>query len=164
MGMAASPDGHMLYYAFDRTIWGQPVAGGEPKSITEGIDVTLDPKGEYLYVKRARKGVMGIVRIPVAGGGEEELPVPTKYHVAYPGLSPAAVDARGRILVPVVSNNVFYYQTAILDPAAKSFTLVPMLIDGDAGPAGWAPDGRILARGKRYLSSLWRYQRSRGFK
>ncbi len=100
----------------------------------------------------------------VAGGGEEELPVPAKYHVAYPGLSPAAVDTRGRILVPVVPKNGFYYQTAILDPAAKSFTLVPMVIDGDAGPAGWTPDGRILARGKRYLSSLWRYQRSRGFK
>jgi predicted Ser/Thr protein kinase len=164
MGMAASPDGNTLYYAFDGVIWAQPVAGGEPKRITEGIDVTLDPKGEYLYVKRARKGVMGMMRIPVAGGDEEELPVPAKYHVAYPGLSPAAVDARGRILVPVVSNNFFYYQTAILDPASKSFTLVPMLIDGDAGPAGWAPDGRILARGKRYLSSLWRYQRSRGFK
>ena len=107
---------------------------------------------------------MGIVRIPVAGGDAEELPVPAEYHVAYPGLSPAAVDARGRILVSVVSKHCFYYQTAILDPAAKSFTLVPIAIDGDAAPAGWAPDGRILARGKRYLSSLWRYQRSRGFK
>ena len=160
-GMAASPDGNTLYYSFGGAIWAQPVAGGEPKRITEGIDVTLDPKGEYLYVKRARKGVMGIVRIPVAGGDAEELPVPAEYHVAYPGLSPAAVDARGRILVPVISNHCFYYQTAILDPAAKSFTLVPIAIDGDAGPAGWAPDGRILARGKRYLSSLWRYQLSK---
>ena len=132
--------------------------------LADGIDVTLDPKGEYLYVKRARKGVMGIIRIPVAGGGEEELTIPADYHVAYPGLSPAAVDARGRILVAVASAHSFYYETAMLDPAAKSFTLVPMAIDGDASPAGWAPDGRILARGKRYFFSLWRYQRSKGFK
>jgi hypothetical protein len=164
MGMAASPDGNTLYYAFSSAIWAQPVGGGEPKRITEGIDVTLDPKGEYLYVKRASNRAMGIVRIPVAGGDAEELPVPAEYHVAYPGLSPAAVDARGRILVPVASANSFYYQTAILDPAAKSFTLVPMAIDGDAAPAGWAPDGRILARGKRYLSSLWRYRRSKGLR
>jgi sugar lactone lactonase YvrE len=163
-GMAASPDGNTLYYTFSAGIWAQPVAGGEPKRITEGIDVTLDPKGEYLYVKRARKGVMGIFRIPVAGGDAEELPVPAEYHVAYPGLSPAAVDARGRILVPVVSKDWWYYQTAILDPAAKSFTLVPMAIDGDASPAGWAPDGRILARGKRYFFSLWRYRRSKGLR
>ena len=164
MGMAASPDGNTLYYAFSGAIWAQPVAGGEPKRITEGIDVTLDPKGDYLYVRRAIKGVMGIIRIPVVGGDAEELPVPAEYHLAYPGLSPAAVDARGRILVPVASNHSFYYQTAILDPAAKSFTLVPMAIDGDAGPAGWAPDGRILASGQRYFLSLWRYQRSKGFK
>ena len=163
-GMAASPDGNTLYYSFSGTIWAQPMAGGEPKRITQGIDVTLDPKGDYLYVKRASKGVMDMIRIPAVGGRAEELPVPADYHVANPGLSPAAVDARGRILVPVASNHAFYYQTAILDPAAKSFTLVPMVIDGDAAPAGWAPDGRILSRGKRYLSSLWRYQRSRGFK
>ncbi len=163
-GMAASPDGNTLYYSFDGAIWEQPVAGGEPKRIAEGIDVTLDPKGEYLYVKHARKGTMGIVRIPVAGGDAEELRLPAEYHVAYPGLSPAAVDARGRILVPVSSSHSFYYLTAILDPAAKSFTLVSMAIDGDAAPAGWAPDGRILARGKRYVSSLWRYQRSKGLR
>ncbi len=159
-GMAASPDGKTLYYSFDGGIWAQAVAGGEPKRITEGIDVTLDPRGEYLYVKRVSNGVMGICRIPVAGGDAEELPMPAEYHVAYPGLSPAAVDARGRILVSVASKDCWYYQTAILDPAAKSFTLVPIAIDGDASPAGWAPDGRILARGKRYFSSLWRYQRS----
>ena len=163
-GLAASPDGHTLYYSFSGAIWAQPVAGGEPKRITEGIDVTMDPKGEYLYVKRAGKGLMGIVRIPVAGGDAEELPVPAEYHVANPGLSPAAVDARGRILVSVISAHSFYYQTAILDPASKSFTLVPIAIDGDAAMAGWAPDGRILARGHRYLFSLWRYQRSKGLR
>jgi tRNA A-37 threonylcarbamoyl transferase component Bud32 len=163
-GMAASPDGSTLYYAFGGTIWAQPVAGGEPKRITEGLDVTLDPKGEYLYVRRAMKQAMEMVRIPVLGGATQELPIPAEYHLAYVGFSPAAVDARGRILVAVASAHTFYYQTAILDPGAKSFTLVPMAIDGDAGPAGWAPDGRILARGKRCLSSLWRYQRSEGFR
>jgi streptogramin lyase len=143
MGMAASPDGKTLYYAFSGAVWAQPVAGGEPKRITEGIDVAVDPRGECLYLKR--QGVMGIVRIPVVGSGAEELPMPAEFHLAYPGLSPAAVDARGRVLVPVVSAHSFYFQTAILDPAAKSFTLVPMRIDGDSGPAGWAPDGRILA-------------------
>jgi hypothetical protein len=61
----------------------------------------------------------------------------------------------------VISKHGFYYETAILDPASKSFTIVPIAIDGDAAPAGWAPDGRVLARGHRYLLSLWRYQRSK---
>jgi hypothetical protein len=163
-GMAASPDGHTLYYSFSGAIWAQSVAGGEPRRITEGVDVTLDPKGQYLYVKRAGKGLMRMVRTPVAGGNADELPVPAEYHVANPGLSPAAVDARGRILVTVASKHSFYYETAILDPASKSFTPVPIAIDGDAAMAAWAPDGQILARGHRYLFSLWRYQRSQGLR
>ena len=163
-GMAASPDGQKLYYSFSGAIWSQSVAGGEPKRITEGVDVTMDPRDHYLYVKRAQKGLFGIVRIPLAGGEEEVLPLPADYHVAGPALSPAAVDARGRILVSVQSKRSFYYETAILDPASKSFTLVPIQIDGDAAMAGWAPDGRILARGHRYSFSLWRYQRSKGLR
>jgi Tol biopolymer transport system component len=75
-GLAASPDGNTLYYSYSGAIWAQPVAGGEPRRITEGIDLALDPKGEYLYVKRSRKGSLGIVRIPVVGGDAQELPVP----------------------------------------------------------------------------------------
>jgi hypothetical protein len=163
-GMAASPDGQTLYYSFGGAIWAQPVTGGEPKRITEGIDVTLDPKGQYLYVKRAAKGLLGITRIPVSGGDAEDLPVPPEYHVANPALSPASVDTRGRILVTVISKHSFYYETAILDPASKSFTAVPIAIDGDAAMAGWAPDGRILVRGHRYLFSLWRYQKSKSLR
>jgi hypothetical protein len=162
-GMSASPDGKTLYYSFSGAIWAQPVEGDEPKRITDGIDVVLDPAGRYLYVKRSRKGTMSMFRLPVAGGAEVDLPVPAEYHVANPALSPGAVDARGRILVSVISRS-FYYRAAILDPADKSFTAVPILIDGDSSSAGWAPDGRILSRGQRYLTMLWRYQRSTTFK
>jgi hypothetical protein len=160
-GLAASPDGNTLYYSFGGTIWAQPVADGEAKRITEGIDVALDPKGQYLYVKRAEKGTMRMVRVPVAGGNAEELPVPPEYHLADPGLSPAAVDASGRVLVTVVSNHSFYYLTAILDPASKSFALAPLAIDGDCARAGWDSEGRIVALGERYALSLRRYQRAK---
>ena len=160
-GLTASPDGKTLYYCFSGAIWAQAVAGGDPKRLTEGIDVTVDSSGQYLFVKRAHKGVMELIRLPAAGGEAELLPIPSEYHIANPGLSPAAVDARGRVLVSVISNHSFYYQTAILDPASKSFTLAPTAIDGDASRAGWTPDGRILALGERYLFSLWRYQRSK---
>ena len=40
------------------------------------------------------KGVMTMVRVSVVGADAEELPVPAEYHLAYVGLSPAAVDAR----------------------------------------------------------------------
>jgi hypothetical protein len=61
----------------------------------------------------------------------------------------------------VASKHSFYYETAILDPSSKSFTTVPVAIDGDAAMAGWAPDGRIFVRGHRYFFSLWRYRTSK---
>ena len=163
VGMSASPDGKTLYYSFGGAIWAQPVAGGDPKRVTEGIDVVLDPAGQYLHVKRSRKGVLRMFRLPAGGGTEEELQVPADYHIANPPLSPAAVDARGRILVSVATAHSFYYRTALIDPANKSFTIVPAAVDGDAAPGGWAPDGKIVFRGARYLMTLWRYQRSKGF-
>ena len=73
----------------------------------EGIDVTLDPKGQNLDVKRPRTG-NGMVRIPVAGGDAEELPAPAEYQVSNRRLSASAVDARGRILVSMASKHKFY--------------------------------------------------------
>jgi hypothetical protein len=163
-GMSASPDGSTLYYSFSGGIWAQPVAGGDPRRITDGLDVTLDPAGKYLYIRRIADGEMGLARMPAGGGAAEEVPVPAGYHIADTMLSPAAVDARGRILVTVISDHSFYYHTAILDPALKSFSLAPHAIDGDFARAGWASDGRIVALGERYLFSLWHYQRLGGRK
>src|SRR5205823_6006028 len=103
-----------------------------------------------LYAKRSRKGTLSIFRIPIPAGDAEELPIPREYQVAYPALSPAAVDAHGRVLISVASNSSFYYKTAILDPVTKSFTIVPVTVDGDVSTAGWMPDGSILANGQRY--------------
>jgi hypothetical protein len=112
-------------------------------------------------VRRAHRGANEIVRIPLRGGEAVVLPVPPDYHIAIQPLSPAAVDARGRILVTVASQESFYYQTALLDPATKSFTLIPVAVEGDAFSAGWTADGRIVAAGERYPLSLWRYHRAK---
>ena len=163
-GMSATPDGKTLYYAFEGSVWAQPVEGGDPKRVTPGIDVALDPAGRFLYVKRAGKGVLTVVRMPVDGGAEETLPLSPEYRIANPAFAESAVDARGRMLVSVISKHSFFYDAAILDPAAKTFTVLPISFEGDVASSGWTPDGRVLARGQRYLTALWRYQRSAGFK
>ena len=158
-GLAALPDGKTLYYTLGGTVWAQAVEGGEPRRISEGIDVVIDPSGRYLYVKRSHKGRLALYRVPAGGGTAEELPLPPRYHIAEPALSSSAVDSHGRILVTVISGS-FYYKTAILDPEQKKFSTVPISIEGDAVGAGWTPDGRILARGQRYFLTLWRYRKS----
>jgi hypothetical protein len=164
-GLSASPDRKTLYYSFAGGIWAQPVEGGEPTRIADGADVVVDPTGQHLYVKRSRNGAVTMFRLSLRGTDAEELPMPPGYQVGFPPLSPAAVDARGRVLVSVVSQSQsFYYKVAVLDPATKSFTLIPVAIEGDVAGAGWTPDGRILADGDRYLLTLWRYQRAASLK
>jgi eukaryotic-like serine/threonine-protein kinase len=157
--MVAAPDGKTIYFASAGNIWAQAVDGGQPRKITEGTDATLDRAGRYLYVKRNRHGTIEIFRMPVQGGEAEKLEVPAGYHLAMPILSPTAVDDRGRVLVSVLSSHSFYYRPAILDPATKSMTVPPLTFDGDASRPGWTNDGKIVAYGARYISSLWRYRR-----
>jgi hypothetical protein len=157
--MVAAPDAKTIYYASAGSIWAQAVDGGQPRKITDGTDATLDRAGRYLYVKRNHQGTIEIFRIPVEGGEAEKLGIPAGYHLALPILSPTAVDERGRVLVSVLSSHSFYYRPAILDPAAKSMAVPPLTFDGDVSMAGWTNDGRIVAFGARYISSLWRYRR-----
>jgi hypothetical protein len=160
-GLSASRDGKTLYYSFAGGIWAQPVDGGEPTRIADGEDVVVDPTGQHLYVKRSRNGAVTMFRLSLRGTDAEELPMPLGYQLGFPPLSPAAVDARGRVLVSVLSQaQSFYYKVAMLDPAAKSFTVIPIGIEGDVAGAGWTPDGRVLATADRYLLTLWHYQRA----
>jgi len=96
-GLSASPDGKTLYYSFAGGIWAQPVEGGEPTRIADGEDVVVDPTGQHLYVKRSRNGAVTMFRLSVRGTDAEELPIPPAYQLGFPPLSPAAVDARGRV-------------------------------------------------------------------
>jgi hypothetical protein len=164
-GLSASPDGKTLYYSFGGGIWAQPVDGGEPARIADGEDVAVDPTGQHLYVKRSRNGAVTMVRLSVRGTDAEELPMPPGYQLGFPPLSPAAVDSHGRVLVTVLSQSQsFYYKVAVLDPATKSFTLIPIAIEGDVAAAGWTADGHVLADADRYLLTLWRYQRTASVK
>jgi hypothetical protein len=158
-GLSAAPDGKTIYYSFAGGIWAQPVDGGEPVRITDGEDVVVDSTGQHLYVKRSRKSAEAVFRLSVRGTDAEELPMPPGYQVGFPHISPAAVDAHGRILVTVLSQS-FYYQAALLDPATKSFAVIPIAIEGDIAAPGWTSDGRVLADADRYLLTLWRYQRA----
>ena len=156
--IVATPDGSKIYYSSAGSIWEQQLVGGEPRRVTQGIDATLDRSGQNLYVKRARAGSIELYRVPVDMGDAESLFVPSDYHLALPPLSPAAADDRGRILVTVHLPGSFYYRPAILDPAAKSLTALPVAFAGDVSSPGWTRQGEIGAAGSRYLGSLWRYR------
>jgi len=156
--VAASPDGKTLYYSSEGAVWSVPAAGGaQPRRITEGNSVSLDPAGTFLYISQIGKDPPALVRVSTAGGPVEAIPIPPALYLTPDMLSPAAVDARGRILVETVSANSYWYGAAILDPNRKSGTPVNVIYSGDLWAPGWTADGRILALGARFNSSIWRF-------
>ena len=159
LSMTATPDGKTLYYASGGFVWKQLVSGGDPQRITEGADVALDPAGRTLYLKRTGAGSMDLYRMAIEGGDAEKLALHGDYRLSPASLSSSAVDGRGRILLTVLPANSFHYKAAILDPASRSLSVIPVAFLGDVMSPGWTRDGKIGATGMRSDSYLARYRR-----
>jgi len=113
-------------------------------------------------VKRTRAEHRALVRIPMAGGQAETLAIPPKYTLSEDPLSPAAVDASGRVLVEVDSADSWFERVAMIDPSRKTFEVIRTGFHGDVWMPGWESNGHIAAIGVRLDSSLWKYSPARG--
>ncbi|MGA2328846.1 MAG: winged helix-turn-helix domain-containing protein [Bryobacteraceae bacterium] len=156
--IAASPDGHTVYYASDGALWAQPVSGGDPRKIGAGYDVAADPSGKSLYLMRAGVNGYELLRMPASGGEAEKIDLPAGYSLTPFLLSPAAVNRDGRILVSIKTLGVYFFQTAIFDPARHTMAVVPVPFQTVVNNAGWAVDGSIDVQITHWSSTLWRYR------
>ena len=159
--IAATPDGDALYYGSGGQVWRIAVneeEGAKPVTVTAGDSVAIDRAGKYLYVKRTEKGRRELVRMPLGGGQMEALAIPSGYTISDDDLSPAAVDASGRILIEVDSPESWYERVAIVDPVRKTFDVLRTGFSGDVWVPAWESDGRVAALGARLDSTLWRYR------
>jgi len=163
--IAATPDGNRLYFCDHGQVWWIATNGDEgakPVALTGGDSIAIDPAGKYLYIKRTVSGHRELARMSLDGGNPEVLAIPPEYVISDDELSPAAVDAEGRILFEVDLADSWYEHVAMLDPARKTFAVIPSGFDGDVWTPGWESDGRIAAIGARIDSTLWRYRPSGG--
>ena len=133
----------------------------KPAPLTEGDSIAIDAAGKHLYIKRMQKGQRELVRMPLAGGQAERLSIPPEYTISDDELSPAAVDASGRILFEVDSADSWYERVAIIDASRKTFAVIPTAFSGDVWKPSWESDGRIAAVGARLNSTMWRYMPAR---
>jgi serine/threonine protein kinase len=162
--IAATPAGDRVYYSdHGKVLWvSTQDEGARPVPVTEGDSIAIDGAGKYLYIKRTQKGQRELVRMPLAGGAPEALAIPPKYTISDEPLSPAAVDASGRVLFEVDSADSWYEHVAMIDPSRQSFSVVPTEFSGDIWLPAWGSDGRIIAIGARIDCTLWRYKPIRG--
>jgi hypothetical protein len=161
--IAATPDGRRLYFSDGAEVWligTNDDKRAKPVPVTTGASVAIDPAGKYLYIVRTRVEPRPLVRIPIAGGPAESLAIPPQYTISDDPLSPAAVDASGRVVFEIDSPDSWFERIAMIDPSRKTFTVIPVQFSGDIWFPGWESDGPIAAIGERLDSTLWRYRPS----
>ena len=158
--LAASPDGATLYYAARGSIWQAPVAGGKETELAAGDGVAADPEGKYLVIAAAHPFSITLSHFPLDGGAPTAIPMQAGTQIPAPVLSSGAIGRDGRIAASVASASRWFYSLGILDPRKGAVSILPVTADEVAASPMWSPDGRIIAEGRQYNFTLWRFQSS----
>lgn len=107
-GMAGSPDGKTIFYADSGTVWSVPAADGEPRKIRGGNGVAVDPRGRDLWISLTETAGVRLIRMPISGGSEQDVPLPRDLRVVPGGLSANAIGRDGRIAVRVAPRDLWF--------------------------------------------------------
>ncbi|MBI2686775.1 MAG: protein kinase [Acidobacteria bacterium] len=160
--MALSPDDGTLYYASGGAVWSLALTGSaQPRRVIDGNQLSLDPRGRYLYVKQMAKSPALLVRVPVAGGATETVPIPKEWRLTVDNPPANAVDARGRMLFEVASADSLFFSAALFDPARRTVTRIPLRFHGEIWAPAWTPEGQIAALGGPFFGAMWHYHPAR---
>jgi len=156
--LAASPDGRTLYYTVDGTLWAIPADDGTPRKISAGDGVAVDPDGKGLIVNLVEKTGVRLVRVPLAGGPEQDINVQRDLTIDPLPLGANALRTDGKLLIGVAPGDSWFFNPAVLDLASGKLTRVPLNFTGDILLSGWSNDGRILSMGELMHSHIWRFR------
>ncbi len=159
--VAGSPDGKTVYYAAADAVWVADAAGGTPRRFHAGNGVAIDPGSRYAVVSISDQAGVHLVRVPLNGEAEQEIPVRSDRFRISPShtLMSNAVDASGRMFVGIAPVS-WFYPVGILDPRTGELAKVWPDIEADMW-GGWTDDGRVLAGSRESRSVLWRFTRAK---
>jgi hypothetical protein len=137
-----------------------PASGDSaPKKIRAGDAVAADPNGQFLLVESVEAPNIRLLRVPLNGGPEQEIPVSG-------GFSPAnfiiggAVDKEGRILTPLGALT-FFWPPGMVDSRTGGWSRIPVDATLDYHQMAWTPDGKIVALALDQQATLWRFRAAR---
>ena len=151
--MASSPDGKTLYVAAAGSIW-VVTADGEIRRQCAGNYVSVEPGGQSLLVEVKGSPNTKLVRVPLNGGAEQEIPVPGPLTLGY------VIDNEGirnGHLVAPGSGPTWYWPPAIFNLAAGKSTRIPLDYVSDFHHMSWTPDGKVMASTLLWRSNMWKF-------
>jgi hypothetical protein len=148
----------MLYCAADGMIWSVSVSGGEVRRIRAGDAVAVDPRGQYVLVQLIEMSKSRLVRLPLNGGPEQEIPLTGPFHLTPYPITSAAISMDGRLLAPLASPDSWLFPPGMVDLATGQTTRMRVDRLGDYRIMGWAPDGQVIAAVADLRSMIWKFQ------
>ena len=159
-GLSASPDGAVLYYVFDGTIYRVPASGGPSEPVYQGDQVAVDPSTGELVVMLVEEEVRPIRVAP--GGGEEsllEIQGSEWWLMRTNAFTGGAVSADGRGVARILGPGSGYGPVGVFDTRSGS-TLVPPTdpTQFDMVSASWDREGRLVMLAHPFRSELWRFR------
>ncbi len=157
LALAGSPDGTTIFYVDSGTVWSVPAGDGEPRKIRGGNSVAVDPRGRDLLIALNETAGARLIRMPISGGSEQVVPLPSGLRLAPVALSGHAIGRDGRIAVKVAPIDSWFWPSVIFDPATGRVERIPGGDRADMSSAGWANDGRLVTRASTLQGSLWRF-------
>jgi eukaryotic-like serine/threonine-protein kinase len=156
--LASSPDGRTLYCAADNMVWKIPISGGEPGPMRAGKFISVDPLGQYMIVQTVEANKSSLIRVPLNGGQEREIPLDGPYGLeSLAGIGPQSIR-NGRMLVSLTSSDQYHNAAGMIDLATGHVTRWKIDYAGAIIQLAWTEDGKITAFAVGLKSSLWKFQ------
>jgi hypothetical protein len=141
--IAGSMDGRTLYYGSRGMIWAVDLATQKKWSVHVGESAAFDRQTSTLLIAVSETSRIRLVREPLTGGSEQEVPYPRDLMLATPDtLTPGAVATDGRIAMRF-SGGSWFWRTAVLDPRTGRVEVAWPSIEADTHVAGWTDDGQL---------------------
>jgi eukaryotic-like serine/threonine-protein kinase len=157
----ATPDeGKTFYFISGGVVWKVASAGGEPVQVTAGDSLVFDPDGRELVIALGDKDSYKLMRLPLAGGVAQPITWTGDLRMSTLSLTAGAVNRDGKIVVATASAAQWAYSVGVVDMRAGTLKAVPHTFDGEVVTPAWGPKGDIVAVGREYNFTMWRFRPS----
>jgi len=151
-GLAASPDGNTIFAVAEGLVWAVPVTGEAPRKIRNGDGVAIDAATQSLVIFVQQPGNSRLIRIPLAGGPEQE--IAGSFRLGY-GLDPGSIH-NGRLVSPL-AGPYWYWPPGIFNLATGASERIPLDYAQDFHHMAWAPDGKVMAVTVGFRGAIWKF-------
>jgi hypothetical protein len=111
-----------------------------------GNAVAVFPAGENLYVQVIESPKTRLLRLPLHGGEEREVPVDPAFRLSTNLIGPNAVGKDGRMLAPMASPDSWSSPPCLIDLATGRVQRIPVEgFDLRTTDHGWGRAGEVVA-------------------